>query len=141
MPPHVMAHTYPQFYAELRLVEGSYRPVPIGHVRLGGVLSHPALSPSFLLRTTNQPNPILEHLLAWRRSTQVEQAEFRSWSHPRPQDLLQEELLPWAKKASGQVLLHPLPAIFTGTLQDRYYSVHFTDRQGSGQRNFPEVVA
>lgn len=111
MPPHVIAHKYPQVFAALRSVEGSHRSVPTGDVRLGGVLSQPALPSSFLLRTANQPNPVLGHLLAWRGSTRVEQAEFYSWSHPGPQGVLREELFPWAKKANGQVLyIHYLPS-------------------------------
>lgn len=66
MPPHVTTCKYPQFYAELRPVGDAERSVPVSHASLGSILSQPVLRPTFLLKTTNQPNPLLEHLLACR---------------------------------------------------------------------------
>ncbi|CAK7297168.1 hypothetical protein VULLAG_LOCUS5960 [Vulpes lagopus] len=105
-----MAPEYPQFYTELRSDENSYRSIPLGHAIMEGVVSQPASHhPSS--STANPPNPILEHLLAWRRSAPGGQVEFCSWCNPRLQHLLQEELLPWVKKASGQGLyIHFLPS-------------------------------
>ena len=75
MPLLVRAHKHLQFYAELKSLDRSHRLTPVSQGRLERVLSQLSLPfppPPASNNNKTKPNPILEHLLAWRKPTRVE---------------------------------------------------------------------